>query len=98
MDLANVICRSKSPHCFLCPIKKLCKSSGKVNFESKKRIKKSMKAGVVFLVRFKDKFLIFPVDKLSKTCTLKPLCKSDLTILAPIKPAPPVTITSDFKI
>ena len=58
MDLANVICRSKSPHCFLCPIKKLCKSSGKVNFESKKRIKKSMKAGVVFLVRFKDKFLI----------------------------------------
>ena len=25
MDLANITCKSRTPHCSLCPIKKLCK-------------------------------------------------------------------------
>ena len=58
MDLANIICKSRTPHCFLCPIKKFCKSNGRINFEPKKKIKRSKKAGVIFLVRFKNKFLV----------------------------------------
>ena len=58
MDLANIICKSRTPHCFLCPIKKFCKSNGRINFEPKKKIKRLNKAGVIFLVRFKNKFLV----------------------------------------
>ena len=58
MDLANIICKSRIPNCFLCPIKKFCKSNGRINFEPKKKIKRSNKAGVIFLVRFKNKFLV----------------------------------------
>ncbi len=57
MDLANIICKSRTPNCILCPIKKFCKSSGRVDFEPKNRIKRSTKAGVIFLVRFNNKFL-----------------------------------------
>ena len=58
MDLANIICKSRIPNCFLCPIKNFCKSNGRINFEPKKKIKRSNKAGVIFLVRFKNKFLV----------------------------------------
>ena len=37
MDLANIICKSRIPNCFLCPIKKFCKSNGRINFEPKKK-------------------------------------------------------------
>ena len=33
MDLANIICKNRLPQCVLCPINKLCKSNGKVNFK-----------------------------------------------------------------
>ena len=58
MDLANIICKTQTPHCILCPIKKHCKSNGSINFEPKKKIKRSTKAGIIFLVRFKNKFLV----------------------------------------
>ena len=58
MDLANIICKSRAPQCILCPIKKFCKSNGRINFEPKKRILRSTKAGVIFLIRFKNKFLV----------------------------------------
>ena len=57
MDLANIICKNRLPQCILCPINKFCKSNGKVNFKPKNRIKRSTKAGVIFLVRFNNKFL-----------------------------------------
>ena len=57
MDLANIICKSRTPQCILCPIKKFCKSNGRVNFEPKNKIKRSTKAGVIFLIRFNNKFL-----------------------------------------
>ena len=57
MDLANIICKSRIPQCILCPINKFCKSNGRVNFEPKKKIKRSSKAGVIFLVRSNNKFL-----------------------------------------
>ena len=57
MDLANIICKSHTPQCILCPINKFCKSNGRANFKPKNRIKRSTKAGVIFLVRFNNKFL-----------------------------------------
>ena len=57
MDLANIICKNRLPQCILCPINKFCKSNGKANFKPKNRIKRSTKAGVIFLVRFNNKFL-----------------------------------------
>ena len=48
MDLANIICKSRLPHCILCPIKKFCKSNGRVNFEPKNRIKRSTKSWSYF--------------------------------------------------
>jgi A/G-specific adenine glycosylase len=58
MDLANMICKSQTPDCVLCPIKKFCKSNGSINFEPKKKIKRSTKAGIIFLVKFENKFLV----------------------------------------
>ena len=43
---------------FLCPINKFCKSNGRINFKQKKKIKRSTKAGIIFLVRFKNKYLV----------------------------------------
>ena len=57
MDLANTICKNRLPQCVLCPINKFCKSNGKAYFKPKNRIKRSTKAGVIFLVRFNNKFL-----------------------------------------
>ena len=58
MDLANITCKSRTPNCSLCPIKKFCKSNGRINFEPKKMINRSTKAGIIFLVRFKNKYLV----------------------------------------
>ena len=53
-----MICKSQTPDCVLCPIKKFCKSNGSINFEPKKKIKRSTKAGIIFLVKFENKFLV----------------------------------------
>ncbi len=57
MDIANEICKSKTPECFVCPIEKLCISKGKNNYNLVKK-KKINKIGVIFVVRFKNEFCV----------------------------------------
>ena len=57
MDIANEVCKSQTPECFVCPIQKLCISKGKNNYNLVKK-KKINKIGVIFFVRFKNEFCV----------------------------------------
>ena len=57
MDIANEVCKSQTPECFVCPIEKLCISKGKNNYNLVKKNKKN-KIGVIFFVRFKNEFCV----------------------------------------
>jgi A/G-specific adenine glycosylase len=58
MDLANIICKSKTPECEICPIHEFCESKNRTKFEIKKTYKKKNKIGISFLIKYKNSFLV----------------------------------------
>tara|TARA_B100000029_G_scaffold477618_1_gene522819 strand:+ start:426 stop:1496 length:1071 start_codon:yes stop_codon:yes gene_type:complete len=60
MDLANIVCKIKSPECKICPVRDECKTNG--NHSEKKLIGKTnlkkRKIGVTFLLEFNKEYLI----------------------------------------
>ena len=58
MDLANIICKSKHLIVLYAQSKSSVKVMGELILNPKKKIKRSTKAGIIFLVKFENKFLV----------------------------------------
>ncbi len=59
MDLANIVCKAKSPECKICPIGEKCRTKGHESNKNKKISKiKKRKFGVVFLIEFNSEWLV----------------------------------------
>lgn len=57
MDLANLICKTKTPDCLVCPVRIECKYKGNSELNTKKRLIKR-KIGITYYVTFKGFVLL----------------------------------------
>jgi len=57
MDMANLVCKNKTPDCIACPVRIECKYTGNTELKIKKRLVKK-KLGITYCIKFKDYVLL----------------------------------------